>query len=363
MITALSGVAKAVAELKDKSLPKPLKGLAGKVKPGATEQAMADHLLNNDKAAVMLGNLAIAHPAFSQLGALAAYIAQATDSILSYLPEAANSVGGWLAGVLPHRVAGGGPAESVGLDAHSMLDSPRKAYVLLGVEPEFDCWDSTAALTAIKQAEFVLSLTPYAEQTTRDYADVILPIGTFAETSGSYVNAEGRCQSFRGVIRPLGEARPAWKVLRVLGNQAGLAGFDYLDSEAVLNEVLTACKDVEPDNRVEVNNYLNGFDGSGLWRVSGVPIYAVDAIVRRAKALQQTSWAGPASIHINPKLAQELGLAEAAQAALRQNGAEVILPLALDTAVPTGCVWVPSGVAETAALGPSVGLVELAAAS
>ena len=362
MITALGGVAKAVADLKGEELPENLRPLGGESAPAEIELAIARHLVSNDKAAILVGALAVAHPAFSQLRALVEFVARCSGTILGYLPEAANSVGGWLAGALPHRLAGGRPAEDKGLTARAMLESPRKAYVLLGVEPEFDCWDPASALAAVNGAEFVVALTAYAGEDTRAYADVILPVATFAETSGSYVNAEGRCQSFQGAGKPLGEVRPAWKVLRVLGNLFQLSGFDYLNSQEVLDEVLAECAAIQPDNLVQTANRFDPFTVSGLLRVADVPIYAVDAVVRRARALQQTVWARPATVYLNPETAQELDLGNASQALVRQNGAEVVLPLVLDEGVPTGCAWIPAGLEGTKRLGPSYGPVEVHAA-
>lgn len=361
MVSALAGVASAVADLKSEVLPAGLQPLVT-APPSATEQAMAEHLVKSAKASVLLGNLAIAQPAFAQLRALAGFVAQASGATLGYLPEAANAVGGWLAGVLPHRLGGGKPASLVGLDARAMLESPRKAYVLLGVEPEFDCWDSATALAAIKAAEFVVSLTAYASNRIKEYADLILPIAAFAETSGTYVNAEGRWQSFQGAVKPLGEARPAWKVLRVLGNSFDLAGFDYLDSTEVLAEVRTQCEGIEPRNQVEISGDFKPLSVTGLLRVADVPIYAVDALARRAQALQQTPLARPAEVTLHPELARELGLVEAKQARVRQNGNEVILPLVLDEGIPKGCVWVSAGLAGSATLGPAIGAIEVGAA-
>jgi NADH-quinone oxidoreductase subunit G len=310
----------------------------------------------------LLGNLAIAHPAFAQLRALAEFVARMSGACLGYLPEAANSVGGWLAGALPQRSAGGQPAPTTGLDAHAMLTSPRKAYVLLGIEPELDGWDPATALGALKAAELVVSLTAYTPETHQTYAHLVLPIAVFAETSGTYVNAEGRWQSFAAAVNPPGEARPAWKVLRVLGNVFGLPGFDYQDSQQVLAEIRAHCAGIEPQNLAATGADFKPLSTSGLFRVADVPIYAVDALVRRAQALQQTPLARPAEIILNPALAQELGLTASSQARIRQNGAEVVLPLVLDEGIPKNCIWVAAGLAGSASLGPAIGPVEISAA-
>ncbi len=358
MVGALASVARAIGELKGQALPESLAGLATG-EPGETERAMAAQLSEQTPATVLLGNLAIAHPAFAQLRALAAFIAHCSGAQLGYLAEAANSVGASLVGVLPHRGPGGKSALAKGLDARAMLDQPRKAYVLIGIEPELDCWDGAAALHAMQSAECVVVLSPYASATTRSYARTLLPIAAFAETSGTYVNAEGRWQSFQGASKPFGTARPAWKVLRVLGNLCGLDGFDYVTSEEVLAEARSACAGVEPNNALDWSQALPPYRPEGLLRMADVPIYAVDALVRRARALQRSPLARPAEVRLHPEAAQQLGVAGREQVQVRQNGAVVELPLVLDDSVPKDCVWIPLGLPASAALGSAVGPVAI----
>jgi NADH-quinone oxidoreductase subunit G len=355
MVAALAGVAQAVAELKGQPLPASLAGLVAGA-PGETERAIAANLVNNAPATVLLGNLAVSHPAFASLRALAGFIAQTSGARLGYLPEAANSAGGWLAGATPHRLPGGKPVPQAGLDARAMVEAPRKAYVLVGTEPELDCWNGAAALNALQAAEFVVALSPYASQR---YARVILPVATFAETSGTYVNAEGRWQSFQGAAKPFGDARPAWKVLRVLGNLCDVAGFEYVSSEEVLAEVQSACGEVKPDNTVDFGQTLTPFRANGLLRVGDVPIYAVDPLVRRARSLQASPLARPVEVRLHPDAARELGVAAREQVQVRQNGVAVDLPLVLDESVPRGCAWIPAGLAASVALGPAVGPVAI----
>ena len=359
MVAALVGVALAVAELKGQDLPTELAALAGGVSAGETERAIAEHLVNQAPATVLLGNLAVAHPAFAQLRALASFVAACSGARLGYLPEAANSAGGWLAGALPHRLPGGASAPTVGLDTRSMLEAPRKAYVLLGVEPELDCWDGAAALKALQAAEWVVSLNPFASAASKAYAHVILPVATFAETSGSYVNAEGLWQSFSGASKPFGEARPAWKVLRVLGNLSGVAGFDYVSSEEIRAEAENACAQVQPDNTLDSGKPLVPFKSEGLHRVAEVPIYAADSLVRRARSLQLSPLAQPVEVRLHPDMARDLGVAEREQVQVRQNGAAIDLPLVLDESVPKGCAWIPAGLYASVALGPAVGPVAI----
>ncbi|MCC8998201.1 MAG: NADH-quinone oxidoreductase subunit NuoG, partial [Candidatus Contendobacter sp.] len=358
MVMALAGVAQAVAELKGKPAPAGLAGLTAGTTVGDTERTIAANLVNNAPATVLLGNLAVSHPAFAQMRALAGFVALCSGARLGYLPEAANSVGGWLAGVLPHRLPGGKSAPAAGLDARAMLDSPRKAYVLIGVEPELDCWDSSAALKAMQAAEFVVSLSPYAS--VAEYVKVTLPVATFAETSGTYINAEGRWQGFQGASKPFGEARPTWKVLRVLGNLCGVQSFDYVSSEDVLVEVRGVGGNIQPDNALDIGQSdWRPFRADGLMRVADVPIYAMDPLVRRARSLQSSPLAQSAEVRLHPEVAQELGVAGRDRVQVRQNGVAVDLPLVLDDSVPKGCAWIPAGLSASIMLGPAIGPVSI----
>ena len=359
MIPALAAVARCVAEAKGTALPENLSALLN-AEPGEAERALAKGLLEMPQgatAAVLLGNLAVAHPGFAHLRALAAFIAQTTGARLGYLPEAANSAGASLVGVLPHRLPGGQSTPATGLDAQAMLATPLKAYVLLGVEPELDCWNGAAALSAMQAAELVLVLSPYASDTTKSYAHVMLPVATFGETAGTYVNAEGRWQSFQGASQPFGAARPAWKVLRVLGNLCGLDGFDYLSAEEVLAEARAACGEVQPDNTIDFTQPLDALRLEGLMRMADVPIYAVDALTRRAGALQASPLADGAMARLNPAMAEELGVVGRERVQIGYNGTTVELPLVLDQSIPHGCVWVPASQPDSVALGPMVGSV------
>jgi NADH-quinone oxidoreductase subunit G len=271
----LAQVVKAVAEAKQQPVPAALAA----VKIGEDAKEIAASLASGKSAGIFLGNLAAQHPQAAQLRLLAQELAALLGASFGFFGEAANSVGGYLAQAVP------GPG---GLDAAAMLAEPRKAYLLLNAEPELDCHDPRTAMKAMHATEFVISLSAF-KGSAAEYANVMLPIAPFTETAGTFVNAEGRMQSFNGVVKPLGEARPAWKVLRVLGNLLGLAGFDHDNSEQVRDE---AAKPGEVaaklDNRLSgVALQLAGASG-GLQRIADVPIYFSDAIVRRTASLQQT---------------------------------------------------------------------------
>ncbi|MFN2347950.1 MAG: NADH-quinone oxidoreductase subunit NuoG [Thioalkalivibrio sp.] len=363
LVTALAGVAQAALQAAGAKAPASLAGIIDSASADESAQAMAAALKDVERAVLLLGSQAFAHPRFSVLRALAGVITEHTGATLGYLPEAANSVGAWLAGVVPHRGPGGERLESAGLNAASMLAQPRQAYFLMGVEPDLDCVDGVQAREALDAAGFVVSLTSFASEATRNMADVILPIATFAETSGTFVNAEGRWQSFQGVASPLGDARPGWKVLRVLGNMAGLAGFDYVSSENVRDE-LKGCfgADVAFDTRVCVDDGET-FDmapvPTGLQRAGGVAIYALDPLVRRAGSLQETADGRQAGAYVNEAQARALDLLNTDRVLVRQGGRTASLDLVIDDGVAMGCVWIPAGMTETAPLGAAFGPVEL----
>jgi len=362
MVQVLASVAKALNKTRKTAIPDNLKNFLSKAKVTEQTQAIADRLHDAKIRTLLLGNLAAAHPAYSTLRALAGFIAQLCSSTLGYLPEASNSVGGWLTGALPQRDPGGQASAKTGLNARTMLEQPRKGYLLVGgIEAELDCWDSVAAMHAVQQADCVIALTPYSGN-LQQYADVILPTAGFAETSGTWVNAEGRWQSVQGACKPVGEARPGWKVLRVLGNSLQLDGFDYLDSQQVLAELRQICQDVQPDNQTVFDGELAAETGVELWRLADVPIYAADALVRRAESLQKTPLAQTAQIRINSQTAQKLGLHNAAQAKAKQRNGEFVLPLVLDDSIPDACAWIAAGLTATAQLGPLFGPIELSAA-
>ncbi|MEW6694753.1 MAG: NADH-quinone oxidoreductase subunit NuoG [Pseudomonadota bacterium] len=271
---ALAAVAAAVAEARGVALPD---GVQGVVVDEAA-RAMAASLLGGERKAVLLGNGAAHHARAASLLALAQWIAEQTGARWGYLTEAANTVGAQLVGLMP--------AEG-GQSAAAMLAGGLKAAILLGVEPGADTAASGAALA---QADMVVTLSPF--QTNLELSDVLLPIAPFTETSGSFVNAEGRLQSFQAVVKPLGETRPGWKVLRVLGNLLGLPGFEQTSSQEVLAQALpgVASGAFVPADRLDNRVALPRID---LTPAAGEPcvaaIYQLDALVRRAPALQATA--------------------------------------------------------------------------
>ena len=353
MLRSLAGVAMALAALKKSELPAAFTARFGKLKPEATQQAMAQALQQGACASILLGTFAFSHPQAAALRGLAQLIAELSGAKFGQLPEA-NAAGAWLAGCVPHRGVAGKPATK-GRHALDMLRHPLKAWLLFGVEPEFDCLDGAAA-SAMEASEFVVMLTTFKPSAYRthavEYASVWLPLAPFTETDGTFVNAEGRAQSFAAAAPPLGESRPGWKILRMLGHMMGLSGFEQNRIEEVRSELNQPAATAAPVAFVLPPEDPAMTPAAGqLMRLAEVPIYAVDPIVRRAPALQKTADNPKPAVRINRAQAGKLGFkgGESVQVAMSQGTAQ--LDLVLDERVPDGCVLVPAGYPETAMLG------------
>ncbi len=313
-------------------------------------EGIAGSLLGGERVVVLLGNFAQQHPQAAQIQALAQQIATATNGKFGFIGEAANSVGGYLAQATP---------AAKGLNAASMLAAPRKAYLLLNVEAELDCANPQQAIAAMQAADLVIALSAYKHQAT-EYADVLLPIAPYLETSGTFVSCEGRVQSFKGAVKPQGEARPAWKVLRVLGNLLKVEGFEFDSSEAVRDEALNGV-----DVAVKLNNAIAGVEtkavsaANGLQRVSDVPIYATDAVVRRSAPLQATADAQTPQAWLHSDELKKLGVQAGETVKVSQGQGSAMLLAAADDKLPKGVVRVATGHAATAALGAMFGTISV----
>jgi len=365
-VDTVAGIAKALLETKATLVPGTLVTLLNEVAVNDRQRAIAQSLLSGKKCTVLLGHLATAHPQFSVIRALAAVIAKISQANLGYLGEANNSSGACLAGMLPHRGVAGEVIDAPGLDAQAMLTQTLKGYILLGLEPELDSCYGGAALATLKSADFVVSLNAYQTPVMENYADVILPIALFAETSGTYINNEGRWQSFKGAINPPGEARPAWKILRVLGNLFDVDGFDYQASNEVRDELHQQVGNKMATNSAawQIPNTLTFDTAQGLQRITEIPMYSVDTNVRRASALQRTMDAKIANgVHINAKLAAQLNVDKASQIQVKQDNSNLTLPLVIDDRVPDEGVLIYGGQLANADLGRWHGQVELSAAT
>ncbi len=308
MLADLLGVLAAAAEAAAASVPAHLARAVSVVAVGAAHRQLAAALMTGPKRAIWLGALAQRHPAWADLRAVAVELARIAGASLGVLAEGGNAAGAWLAGAVPHREAGGRVASQRGLDARAMFDHPRRAYLLFGaLEPSADFGSSAAiaqAREALARAACVVAITSFAGEELRAIAHVLLPMGSFAETSGTYVSLDGTWQSVPGAALGVGESRPGWKILRVLGNLTGQSGFDYQSSEAVRDE-LRALYDagtgkpapLDPHRTVELQAGEGNDDGEAS--IPEVGIYRVDALVRRSPALQATR-AGRAAAEAQP---------------------------------------------------------------
>jgi len=342
-VDALAQVAAAIAKAKGIAAPAP-------ADPGAAAQKIAASLQTGERKAVLLGNSAAQHPQASQLLGLAHWIATEIGATVGYFGEAANSVGAQWVNALP----GEG-----GLNAGQMLSQPMKALLLLGTEPVFDAADSAAARAALSAAGLVVSMSPFRDANT-DFADVLLPVAPFSETAGAFVNAEGRLQSFHGVVRPLGDTRPAWKVLRVLGNLLGLPGFEQSSAEEVRAEALgdPSALVARLDNRSALVPMLAPAS-SAIERIADVPIYCSDALVRRAPSLQATTDAKAPVVGVPSALWKQLGMKSGDGVRVSQGGAAAVLPAREDATLAANTVRIAAGHASTGALGAMFGKVTL----
>ncbi|WP_028997513.1 NADH-quinone oxidoreductase subunit NuoG [Azohydromonas australica] len=328
-------------------------GVAAPVKAEATEaaRAVAESLLSGHNKAVLLGNAAAQHPQASTLLKLASWIAEHTGAKVGYLTEAANTVGAQLVGAMPKQG---------GLNAGQMLSQPMKALLLLNTEPVWDAADAAAATAALEGSGLVVALTAFKDAAVPN-ADVLLPIAPFAETAGSFVNAEGRLQSFFGVVKPVGETRPAWKVLRVLGNLLGLDGFNQESAEEVRAEAVGDGSGIAAklSNRSSAQLPASTATATpGLFeRIADVPIYGADMLVRRSGPLQLTADARPPVVGLPSALWQALGLAEGQRVRVTQGSVSAELPAREDATLAPNAVRVSAAHPDTATLGAMFGAI------
>jgi NADH-quinone oxidoreductase subunit G len=339
-VRTLAGIATAIAAARGTRAPVD-------ATPDDVAQAIASSLLSGERKAILLGNAASQHPQAAQLLAWAQWIAEATGARVGVLTEAANTVGGHLVGAVP----GAG-----GMNARQMLESPRRAYLLWNLEPDLDLADPPLAQRALGQADTVIVFSPYRNGAL-EYADAILPIAPFTETAGSFVNCEGRLQTFNGAVQALGESRPGWKVLRVLGNLLGV-GFEHESPEQVRAEALPSDFAARLSNQVDTAPMLPAA-ATGTERIADVPIHFSDAIVRRSPPLQATRDARPPKALANASTLAAFGVAAGDKVQARQGEGTALLEAALDPNVADDVVRIAAAHASTSGLGPMFGPITL----
>ncbi|MFZ1343275.1 NADH-quinone oxidoreductase subunit NuoG [Thiothrix eikelboomii] len=355
MVDELAVLVKASLEAADLAIPQVVAELLANVQVTETARAQLEQL-KAERALILLGQIAIQHPAFSSLRTLASLLAQATGAKLGYLPEA-NSMAAHLAGVLPHRRIAGGSVTNEGLTVSGALtDKNISTLVLMNAELD-DFASPQQALKAFRAAKHVIVLAPFADTLAREYATILLPTSAFVETAGSFINAEGVWQSFQGVVTPPGEARPLWKVLRVLGNALNLPDFDYLETNEILAELKLNLQAVKLSTLGTLPTRLSLPKpvAHTMQRIGEVAMYRTDALVRRAKALQ--AMAGSPVVRMHPRDMDHLGISAKDLVRLGQGDSYVQLPAEMDEAIPVGCVGVQSGTEAARALGAAFGSI------
>jgi NADH-quinone oxidoreductase subunit G len=342
----LTEVASAIAKANASQLPLGIQG--GAVSKEA--QAIADSLLSGSNKAVLLGSAAIAHPHASNLHVLAQFIAEQTGASFGFLPVGGNAVAAPLLQAIQQK-----PNACI----DSILDGSARAVLLLNVEPLSDLPNPEQARSALSKADTVIALSAFASSELLELADVLLPITPFTESVGSFINAAGTVQTIQPSVRPLADARPAWKVLRAIGSLLGLNGFLLNTPEEVCGEALAKPIAECLNNQFSASLSLMQEQAvNGLERVTDLPIYGVDAIVRRAPALQLTRDAKNAHrLGLNAKTFAELNLKEGDLVAITQGGNTVQMPAMLESQLAAGCVRMSASTLASAALGPMFGVV------
>ncbi len=390
LVRGLAEVAAALDQENHPNIPE-----LANVKPGPQALAIAKQLKQaGRKAAIFIGEYALSHPQAAAIRALARLISGFCEATVGILTDGANSAGAWLAGAIPHRGPGGVTVPNPGANAYELLTAtPKRAYFLLGLEPEMDCLAPAAALETLRQAGLVVCLTSFVTAKMEEYADFILPIAPITENVGTFINAAGTAQTFSAVSVPAGDSKPAWKICRVLANLMELPGFDYADIHALQEEVnaligvpsegnspyamgdrkgenrdsppsfrAIGSADAQDINRKPLPLYSAGMavKNSSAVRLAPWLLYRADPLVRRSSALQDTqNYERLAAIAIHPSLAEKLSLSAGQRVVARQGDSEVTLPLRLDDRLAHDAVFIPSALPETAGFGHACAPVTL----
>jgi NADH-quinone oxidoreductase subunit G len=355
MVQELASLAAAVEKATGKPAPDHLRSLLDRVEIATRQQDLAERLQASGKSLCLLGQFAMAHPQAAWLRTLAGYVANATGSACNLLTHGGNSAGAWLAGAVPHRGPGGGGSAG-GATAERMLDTPHQAYLLWGIEPDYDCDHPAAAMQGLEQAATVIAVASFATDSLRQVADLILPLAPHAESEGSFVNLDGLPQAFAAAGKAQGEARPGWKILRRLGSALGLSGFEQVslaDVQADLQSAVQGAQQAEP----AVSPTMGPAEpdiAAGLYRIGELAMYSVDALCRRASPLQETQQARSGFVGLNPADAGRLGASEGDLVRVSQGGQHAELEVVVSERVPAGGVWLRSATCATRMLGPAV---------
>ena len=343
---ALGRLVVAVAEQAQVSLPKDIAQFTRGLRPGTVELNIAQWLCTAKRPSVLLGPLAASHPEAAVIRALAQCLSDSARARMGYLPLG-NGAGAWLSGVVPHRGPMGVARSTAGLSSFAMLDGRLKGLLLVDAEPVLDSTDGSRALASLRAAEFVVALSAFRSEAL-DYAHVILPMAPFTETAGTFVNAEGRWQSFDAAVTPRGEARPGWKILRVLADRLGVAGCDWDSPEqirAAMGSPVTPKAAYAP---LSLPPELP--PTPALERIAQVSLYDADSIVRHSEVVWRTKDHAVAAVYLNKEEALRQGLVAGADAQVVMGSVQLTLEVYIDSQVPDGAAYIPAALARTAPL-------------
>jgi len=362
LVAQLAGLVKASAEQSKTALSPRLSDLTETSMAGEEHKAIAKSLIGADNAALIVGIQALANPHLSMIQELCEAIASMTGASLGYLSASANSAGACLSGCLPHRSAAGVAVASAGQNTRQIIDASHRVLINFSINPAFDLADGEAAQKLADKNDFVISVNGFQNNFDDSCADVILPLASVLETSGTFVNVEGLWQSFKGCVTAKGQSRPGWKILTALGQLLLPGDFEYADSNAIKEEVKALCHDVSLNNFAGVESSLQSLPAkpSGVQRVGFTPIYAIDDQSRLSAPLQGTPLMKEQSaIYISPAQAKKSKLGDADQVHIKQGQGTAILPLYITDEVAPGCVSIPGGIEAVQNLSSAFGSVEL----
>lgn len=339
----------AVLNAKNLSVPNYLSGIESDAESDATAQS----LLSGERKLILLGSFSLQQESRPTIEKLAMALATQTGATVGFILEGANSMGAELVSLQDDAASSG-----------SALQGKAGAFILLHAEPELDCARPKVALDTMKAADFVVALSPYKHRAV-EYADVLLPISPFTETGGIFFNMEGRQQKFGPVAKPLGDTRPAWKVLRALGSICEKPNFDYQTLEDVRRDIPGIKDGIASDLLLQESDYRDDFEVTlsqnvgGIERVAEVPMYSGDSVVRRASALQSTREARAPIIQISAAMQSSLNLPNDGVITVKQNGAEITAPFSVTPDLPESAIRIPLATSDTISLDNGTGFVEI----
>jgi len=352
VVSVLAGVAKALA---GHTLPVQLADI-----PVSPQQEKIAEQLKTKKSVIILGALAHNHPQAALIRQLSQWIAEHSGAQCIYLTEGANSAGAYLAGAVPHRLPGGIVVSEPGLAAHEMFNAALKAYLLVNIEPTLDCANPVQVNKALRQADWIVGLSTFKSTGLLEQANVLLPLSSFAETAGSFINVVGDWQTFSPAIAPIGQSKPGGEILKRLGNWFALPEFNPVNADHIRDELSTALiKAKAAPIKATLPKISEKRQWGKMTRITEWPLYRSDPLVRRSQALQRSAGNDKVGIGMNAALLATLQLTENQAVHVKQGEGSAYLTVFVDERLPNDCVWIPAGCEETATLGESFGSVDI----